>query len=86
MAAAPHSPWKTDLFRSIVRSAVGGAGDVPVTVKFRKGIDDVHLTYLDAGLVAEEEGAAAVALHARTARQLYSGKADWEAIGISRRR
>ena len=74
-------PWKTDLFRSIVRSAVGGAGDVPVTVKFRKGIDDVHLTYLDAGLVAEEEGAAAVALHARTARQLYSGKADWEAIG-----
>ena len=75
-------PWKTDLFRSIVRSAVAGAGDVPVTVKFRKGIDDGHLTYLEAGLVAEEEGAAAVALHARTARQLYSGQADWDAIGI----
>ncbi len=73
-------PWKTDLFRSIVRAAVSNAGDVPVTVKFRKGIDDGHLTYLETGLIAEEEGAAAVALHARTARQLYSGEADWEAI------
>ncbi len=75
-------PWKTDLFRSIVRSAVTNAGDVPVTVKFRKGIDDEHLTYLDSGLIAEEEGAVAVALHARTARQLYSGEADWDAIRL----
>ncbi|MFP4073664.1 MAG: tRNA dihydrouridine synthase DusB [Actinomycetota bacterium] len=74
-------PWKRDLFRSIVRAAVTNAGHVPVTVKFRKGIDDDHLTYLDTGLIAEEEGAAAVALHARTARQLYSGEADWSAIG-----
>ncbi|MGB7859242.1 MAG: tRNA dihydrouridine synthase DusB [Acidimicrobiia bacterium] len=73
-------PWKTDLFRSIVRVAVANAGDVPVTVKFRKGIDDLHLTYVESGLIAEEEGAAAVALHARTARQLYSGEADWPAI------
>lgn len=73
-------PWKTDLFRSIVRAAVSNAGRVPVTVKFRKGIDDEHLTYIDTGLIAEEEGAAAVALHARTARQLYSGQADWSAI------
>ncbi|MGD2101365.1 MAG: tRNA dihydrouridine synthase DusB [Acidimicrobiia bacterium] len=73
-------PWKRDLFRSIVRAAVGNAGDVPVTVKFRKGIDEDHLTYLETGLAAEEEGAAAVALHARTARQLYSGEADWVAI------
>ncbi len=73
-------PWKTDLFRSIVRSAVANAGPVPVTVKFRKGIDDSHLTYIETGLIAEEEGAAAVALHARTARQLYSGEADWLAI------
>ena len=73
-------PWKRDLFRSIVRAAVSNAGEVPVTVKFRKGIDDDHLTYVDTGLVAEEEGAAAVALHARTARQLYSGEADWGAI------
>lgn len=73
-------PWKTGLFRSIVRAAVANAGGVPVTVKFRKGIDEDHLTYTETGLVAEEEGAAAVALHARTARQLYSGEADWLAI------
>lgn len=73
-------PWKRDLFRSIVRAAVSNAHDVPVTVKFRKGIDDNHLTYLETGLIAEEEGAAAVALHARTARQLYSGEADRNAI------
>jgi tRNA-dihydrouridine synthase len=53
---------------------------VPVTVKFRKGIDDALLTFLDAGAVAEAEGARAVALHARTAAQLYSGEADWSAI------
>jgi nifR3 family TIM-barrel protein len=73
-------PWKRGLYRSIVRAAVSNAGTVPVTVKFRKGIDDHHLTYLETGLIAEEEGAAAVALHARTARQLYSGVADWDAI------
>lgn len=73
-------PWKRGLFRSIVRAAVESAGAVPVTVKFRKGIDEEHLTYLDTGLIAEEEGAAAVALHARTAFQLYSGHADWKAI------
>lgn len=78
-------PWKIDLFRSIVRAAVGNAGGVPVTVKFRKGIDDDHLTFLDTGRIAEEEGAAAVALHARTARQLYSGEADWSAIGELKR-
>jgi nifR3 family TIM-barrel protein len=74
-------PWKHELFRSIVRAAVSNAGDVPVTVKFRKGIDEGHLTYIETGRAAEEEGAAAVALHARTARQLYSGEADWRAIG-----
>jgi len=73
-------PWKRDLFRSIVRAAVSNAGPVPVTVKFRKGIDDEHLTFLDTGRIAEDEGASAVALHARTARQLYSGAADWSAI------
>ena len=73
-------PYRLDLFRSIVRAAVQSAGDVPITVKYRKGIDDDHLTYLSAGQVAEEEGAAAVGLHARTAEQLYSGSADWSAI------
>jgi len=75
-------PWKTELFRSIVASAVREATpyDVPVTVKMRKGIDADHLTYLEAGRIAEGEGAAAVALHARTAAQAYSGTADWTAI------
>jgi len=73
-------PWKKDLFRSIVASAVSNAGDVPVTVKFRKGIDDDHLTFIETGVIAQEEGASAIALHARTARQLYSGEADWSAI------
>ena len=53
---------------------------MPVTIKVRKGIDDDLLTYLDAGAVAEAEGAAAIGLHARTAAQLYAGRADWDAI------
>ncbi len=75
-------PWKIDLFRGIVRAAVREAtpADVPVTVKMRVGIDSDHITYLDAGRIAEEEGVAAVALHARTAAQAYSGQADWGRI------
>ncbi|MFA7324665.1 MAG: tRNA dihydrouridine synthase DusB, partial [Candidatus Nanopelagicales bacterium] len=74
-------PWKRDLFRAIVKAAVTAAdGRVPITVKMRKGIDDDHLTYLEAGRAAAEEGATWVALHGRTAQQMYSGKADWEAI------
>ena len=73
-------PWKRDLFQAIVQSAVRHAEDIPVTVKMRKGIDDDHLTYLDAGRAAEDAGVAAVALHARTANQFYSGNADWQAI------
>ena len=73
-------PVKPRLLQKIVRSVVQSAGDVPVTIKFRKGIDDDLLTFLDAGRIGEEEGARAVALHARTAAQLYSGKADWDAI------
>lgn len=74
-------PWRRRLFQDVVGAAVRGAGDVPVTVKLRMGIDAEHLTYLDAGPIAEAEGAAAVALHARTAEQAYSGSADWSAIG-----
>jgi len=73
-------PWKTGLFRDIVAAAVREAGDIPLTVKMRKGIDDEHLTYLEAGRIAEGEGAAAVALHARTTADFYSGHADWSAI------
>src|SRR5215470_8459046 len=78
-------PLKPNLLRAIVRAAVGAAGAVPVTIKFRIGIDERYETYLDAGRVAEEEGCAAVALHARTAAQLYDGQADWEAIARLKR-
>jgi nifR3 family TIM-barrel protein len=75
-------PWKTELFRGIVAAAVREASRyaVPVTVKMRVGVDEEHHTYLDAGRVAEAEGVAAVALHARTAAQAYSGTADWSRI------
>ncbi len=75
-------PWKTDLFTAIVRTAVEEAsrGGVPVTVKMRKGIDDAHLTHLEAGRIARDLGVAAVSLHGRTLEQHYSGTADWDAI------
>ncbi|MCP2327485.1 nifR3 family TIM-barrel protein [Hamadaea flava] len=75
-------PWKRRLFGAIVKAAVDAAAPagIPVTVKMRKGIDDDHLTYVEAGLIAQEAGAKWVALHARTAAQRYSGQADWEAI------
>ncbi len=75
-------PWKSELFAAIVAAAVRAAGgEVPVTVKMRMGIDDDHLTYLDAGRRVQDLGVAAVALHARTAAQYYSGTARWDAIG-----
>jgi nifR3 family TIM-barrel protein len=75
-------PWRRRLFARLVGAAVAAAtpAGVPVTVKMRKGIDDDHLTYVEAGLIAQDAGVAAVALHARTAAQRYSGRADWEAI------
>ncbi|WP_068161930.1 tRNA dihydrouridine synthase DusB [Rhodococcus phenolicus] len=75
-------PYKRRLFGQIVAAAVRATEgtDVPVTVKFRVGIDDEHHTHLDAGRIAAAEGAAAVALHARTAAQRYSGSADWNEI------
>ena len=74
-------PWKRDLFAAIVGGAVRAADDrVPITVKMRKGIDDAHLTYLEAGRIAADSGVAWVALHGRTAAQMYAGQADWSAI------
>ncbi len=73
-------PWKRALLRRLARAAVSHAGEVPVTLKFRIGIDDDHPTFIDAGRTAEDEGCAAVALHARTAAQLYDGEARWEAV------
>ncbi|KAA1251845.1 tRNA dihydrouridine synthase DusB [Mycobacterium simiae] len=80
-------PYKRRLFGQIVAAAVRGTEDtdIPVTVKFRIGIDATHPTHLDAGRIAEAEGAAAIALHARTAAQRYSGCADWEQIATLKR-
>lgn len=61
-------------------SAVSRAVPVPVTVKIRKGWDDTCLTALDVALAAQENGAAAVTLHGRTRKEMYSGHADWEII------
>jgi len=75
-------PWKATLLGEILTEAVRAARPygVPVTMKTRKGIDDDHLTYLDAGRIAQDAGCAAIALHGRTAAQHYSGRADWESI------
>lgn len=76
-------PLKRNLLRAILRAAVQGAAPygVPVTCKFRIGLHDDLVTFLDTGRIAEDEGVAAVALHARTAEQHYAGQARWDAIG-----
>src|SRR3712207_6834295 len=75
-------PWKRGLLADILEAAVRATSPygVPVTMKTRKGIDEDHLTYLDAGRIAQESGCAAIALHGRTVAQAYSGVADWDAI------
>jgi nifR3 family TIM-barrel protein len=75
-------PWKRGLLAEILAAAVAAAEPyaVPVTMKTRKGLDEEHLTYLDAGRIAQEAGVAAIALHGRTVAQSYSGRADWDAI------
>lgn len=78
-------PVKRNHLREIIAATVKAAGNVPVTIKFRMGIDDDHLTFLDAGRIGEEEGVKAVALHARTVEELYSGQAHWPAIGELKR-
>lgn len=75
-------PLRTKLLAGIVRAAVRAAeaGKVPVTIKFRIGVNDELITFRDAGRIGQEEGCAAVGLHARTAAQLYDGEARWDAI------
>lgn len=75
-------PYKRRLFGNIVAAAVRATegSDIPVTVKFRVGIDDEHKTHLDAGRIAADNGAAAVACHGRTAAQRYSGHARLDEI------
>jgi nifR3 family TIM-barrel protein len=75
-------PVRRRLLADVIGAAVRAAAPdgVPVTVKFRRGIDANLLTGVATGRIAEAEGAAAVALHARTAEQRYAGDADWSAI------
>jgi len=73
-------PARPRLLRAVVAAAVRAAGVVPVTMKVRTGIDEGRRTCLVAGRIAEDEGCAAIALHARTAAQLYSGRAEWADI------
>ncbi len=75
-------PFKRKLFSAIVESSVKAAAPfgVPVTVKMRVGINSDHHTYLEAGKSAADAGVAGIALHARTAEQMYEGQADWSAI------
>ena len=72
-------PYKRNLLRAILREAVTGAGDLPVTMKMRKGIDDDHITFLDAGRIAVEEGVTAIALHGRTAAVVLGNGDIWSA-------
>lgn len=75
-------PLKPKLLAQIVGAAVRAAApaNVPVTIKFRLGINEDLMTFRDAGRVGQEEGCAAVGLHARTAAQLYDGIARWDHI------
>lgn len=72
------------LARRIVRE-VRRRLSIPLTVKFRLGLDEARRNYLDLGKMCEDEGAAAVALHARTARQMYTGRAEWPAVAELKR-
>lgn len=63
----------------IIRETVK-AIDKPVTVKIRKGFDDEHINAVEMAKIAEDAGAAAVAVHGRTREQFYSGRADWDII------
>lgn len=76
-------PWKSNLLAQILTETVKAASgfNVPVTMKTRIGVDEDHITYLDAGRIAQETGCAAITLHGRTAAQHYSGHANWDAIG-----
>ena len=75
-------PFKRRLFSAIVEAAVKSANKygIPVTVKMRVGIDSDHHTFLESAKSAADLGVTWVALHARTAAQLYEGRSDWNKI------
>jgi len=68
-----------DLARRIIVE-VRRAIRIPLTVKFRGGVRDQSLNYVDLGKICQEEGVDVVALHPRTAKQMYRGQADWSRI------
>ena len=76
-------PWKTDLLQEILHRVVSvcNPAGILVTAKFRVGIDEDHQTFMQAGHIAQEEGCAAVTLHARTTAEYYGGHSDWSRIG-----
>jgi nifR3 family TIM-barrel protein len=73
-----------DLARRIIR-AVRSRLSIPLTVKFRLGLDESRKNFLELGRICEGEGVAAVAMHGRTARQMYGGRADWSRIAELKR-
>lgn len=75
-------PLKKNLLAEIVRAAVraGSRYGIPITCKFRMGINDDLITYIDTGKICRDAGAVMIALHARTAQQHYAPSARWEAI------
>lgn len=77
-AATPAEPG---LCAGVVRAVVRAARPVPVTIKVRLGLDGERLTYRDAGRIAQEEGCRWIAVHGRTAAQMYRGRADWTPMG-----
>lgn len=71
---------KQPLLAGRIIEAMAKATSRPVTVKIRKGFDDIHVNAPELAHIAQESGAAAVAVHGRTREQYYSGKADWSVI------
>ena len=64
-----------DILRQLVKNSAK-----PVTVKIRKGFDEVHVNAVEIAKIAEDAGVAAIAVHGRTREQFYSGNADWDII------
>ena len=71
---------KNPLLAGQIIEAMAKATDKPVTVKIRKGFDDAHVNAVEMAKIAQESGAAAIAVHGRTREQYYHGKADWDII------
>ena len=71
---------KTPLKIAQIAAALVEQSSVPVTAKIRLGWDDTSRNYLEVARILEDSGVSLIAVHGRTRRQEYSGKADWQAI------